>query len=103
VDKPNARLFAATILVFGLIERTCYRKGPKEGRGPKSKGHTILPCYAVSDSAADTIVDIAATVGASYLILGAPQRSMIINLLRGNIIRNISSILLEEIHLLVHA
>jgi amino acid transporter len=69
----------------------------------KAEGHTMLPCYAVSDSAADTIVDIAATVGASYLILGAPQRNMIVNLLRGNIIRNISSILPEEIHLLVYA
>ncbi len=35
-------------------------------------GHTVLPCYAVSESPADTIVDIAATVGASRLILGAP-------------------------------
>jgi amino acid transporter len=69
----------------------------------KAQGHVLLPCYAVSDSAADTIVDIAATVGASYLILGAPQRNMIVNLLRGNIIRNISSILPEEIHLLVYA
>ena len=69
----------------------------------KSSGHTILPAYAISDSAADTIVDIAATVGASYLIVGAPQRNMLVNLLRGNIIRNISSILPEEIHLLVYA
>jgi amino acid transporter len=69
----------------------------------RSKGLTVLPCYAVSDSAADTIVDIAATVGASHLIVGAPQRSMIVNLLRGNIIRNISNLLPEEIHLLVYA
>jgi K+-sensing histidine kinase KdpD len=69
----------------------------------KGEGLTILPCYAVSDTAADTIVDIAATVGASHLILGAPQRSMIVNLLRGNIIQNISNILPEEIHLLVYA
>ena len=69
----------------------------------KADGLTILPCYAASDSAADTIVDIAATVGASYLIVGAPQRSMLINLLRGNIIKNISDILPEEIHLLVYA
>ena len=71
--------------------------------GKKGEGLTILPCYAVSDTAADTIVDIAATVGASHLILGAPQRSMIVNLLRGNIIRNISNLLPEEIHLLVYA
>jgi amino acid transporter len=69
----------------------------------KADGLTILPCYAASDSAADTIVDIAATVGASYLIVGAPQRSMLVNLLRGNIIKNISDILPEEIHLLVYA
>ncbi len=69
----------------------------------KSKGYPVLPCYAVSDTAADTIVDIAATVGASHLIVGAPQRGMLVNLLRGNIIRNISSLLPEEIHLLVYA
>jgi hypothetical protein len=57
----------------------------------------------VSDSPADTIVDIAATIGASYLIVGAPQRSYLINLLRGNIIRNISALLPEDIHLLVYA
>jgi nucleotide-binding universal stress UspA family protein len=69
----------------------------------KAEGHTVLPCYAVSDSPGDTIVDIAATVGASYVILGGPQRNMIVNLLRGSIIRYISSILPEEIHLLVYA
>ena len=69
----------------------------------KANGHTVLPCYAVSDSAADTIVEIAATVGASYLIIGEPERNMLVNLLRGSIIRNISSILPEEIHLLVYA
>ena len=191
VDKPNARLFAATILVFGLIlrglasERAEKRAASanlpdglkkselsisleqpiSEASGPpmlcavrgigrtldfaiqeakdtsrplyllfvreqpviapgdrkrkwfeddearaiflyakeKASGHTMLPAYAISDSAADTIVDIAATVGASYLIVGAPQRNMLVNLLRGNIIRNISSILPEEIHLLVYA
>ncbi|MBV9644930.1 MAG: amino acid permease [Verrucomicrobia bacterium] len=191
IDKPNARLFAATILVLGLILRglvteraqkkavsvgmaTETRKGEvglpltvpiSETSGPamlcavrgigrtldfavqearetdrplyllfvreqpilapedrkrkwiddeeakaifayargKAEGHTMLPCYAVSDSAADTIVDIAATVGASYLILGAPERNMIVNLLRGNIIQSISGILPEEIHLLVYA
>jgi amino acid transporter len=69
----------------------------------QAEGHTILPCYAVSDSAADTIVEVAATVGASYLIIGEPKRNMLVNLLRGSIIRHISSILPEEIHLLVYA
>jgi amino acid transporter/nucleotide-binding universal stress UspA family protein len=62
-----------------------------------------LFCYAVSPSAAETIVDVAATVGASRLILGAPKRSALINLLRGNVIREVSNSLPEEIDLLVYA
>jgi amino acid transporter/nucleotide-binding universal stress UspA family protein len=62
-----------------------------------------LFAYAVSPSAADTIVDLAATLGASRLILGAPQRNALINLLRGNVIREVSSSLPEEIDLLVYA
>ena len=69
----------------------------------KADGHTVLPCYAVSDSTADTIVDIAATVGASRLLLGAPQRNMLINMLRGNLLRKVSDLLPEDIHMLVFA
>ena len=64
---------------------------------------TVLPCYAVSDSAAGTIVDVAATVGASRLLLGAPNRNSVLNLLRGNIVREVSGLLPEEIDLLVYA
>jgi amino acid transporter/nucleotide-binding universal stress UspA family protein len=62
-----------------------------------------LFCYAVSPSAAETIVDVAATLGASRVILGAPQRNALINLLRGNVIREVSHSLPEEIDLLVYA
>jgi amino acid transporter/nucleotide-binding universal stress UspA family protein len=64
---------------------------------------SIIPCYAVSDSAPDTIVDIAATMGASRLILGAPQRSTLLHLLRGNMIRSVSGLLPDNIPLLVCA
>jgi nucleotide-binding universal stress UspA family protein len=62
-----------------------------------------LFAYAVSPSAAETIVDVAATLGASRVILGAPQRSALRNLLRGNVIREVSNLLPEEIDLLVYA
>jgi amino acid transporter/nucleotide-binding universal stress UspA family protein len=62
-----------------------------------------LFCYAVSPSAAETIVDVAATLGVSRLILGAPRRYALINMLRGNIIREVSNSLPEEIDLLVYA
>src|SRR5438045_9014783 len=62
-----------------------------------------LFCYAVSPSAAETIVDIAATLGASRVILGAPQRNALLNLIRGSVIREVSHLLPEEIDLLVYA
>ena len=71
----------------------------------KQKAENITPlfCYAVSPSAAETIVDVAATLGASRVILGAPQRSALMNLLRGNVIREVSNSLPEEIDLIVYA
>ncbi len=62
-----------------------------------------LCCYAVSESAAATIVDIAATLGASRLILGAPKRNALLNILRGNVVREVSDFLPEEIDLIVYA
>ena len=69
----------------------------------KAADFTPLFCYAVSPSAAETIVDVAATLGASRIILGAPQRSALMNLLRGNVIREVSNSLPEDIDLLVYA
>jgi amino acid transporter/nucleotide-binding universal stress UspA family protein len=71
----------------------------------KRKADNVTPlfCYAVSPSAAETIVDVAATLGVSRVILGAPQRSALINLLRGNVIREVSNSLPEDIGLLVYA
>ena len=57
----------------------------------------------MSPSAAETIVDIAATLGASRVIVGAPQRNALLNLIRGSVIREVSSLLPEEIDLLVYA
>jgi nucleotide-binding universal stress UspA family protein len=69
----------------------------------KAGNQQPLFAYAVSPSAAATIVDVAATLGASRVILGAPQRSALMNLLRGNVIREVSNSLPEEIDLLVYA
>ena len=62
-----------------------------------------LFAYAVSPSAAETIVDVAATLGASRLILGAPKRNAVHESLRGNVLREVSNSLPEEIDLLVYA
>jgi amino acid transporter/nucleotide-binding universal stress UspA family protein len=68
-----------------------------------SAGHPVMPCYAVSDAPAETIVDITATMGASQLLLGASTRGGLAGLLSGNIVRQISHLLPEDIHLLIYA
>jgi nucleotide-binding universal stress UspA family protein len=57
----------------------------------------------VSDAPAETIVDIAATMGAAQLLLGAPTRSGLAALLAGNIVRQVSNLLPEDIYLLICA
>jgi amino acid transporter/nucleotide-binding universal stress UspA family protein len=75
-----------------------------EAKEKTGAGHLPpLFCYAVSPSAAETIVDVAATLGASRLILGAPRRNALVNILRGNLVREVSDLLPEEIDLLVYA
>jgi amino acid transporter/nucleotide-binding universal stress UspA family protein len=74
-----------------------------EAKEKTGADHPPLFCYAVSPSAAETIVDVAATLGASRVILGAPQRNALINLIRGSVIREVSNSLPEEIDLLVYA
>jgi amino acid transporter/nucleotide-binding universal stress UspA family protein len=67
----------------------------------KGLGETIIPCYAVSDAPAHTIADLASTIGAERVLLGAPQRSTLVHMLRGNIIREVAHLLPDDIHLLV--
>jgi amino acid transporter/nucleotide-binding universal stress UspA family protein len=69
----------------------------------KAAGHPVLPCYTVSDAPAETIVELAATTGASHLILGAPTRRGLASLLGGDVVAKVSRILPEEIHLLIYA
>jgi len=67
----------------------------------KGLGETIIPCYAVSDAPAHTIADLASTIGAERVLLGAPQRNTLIHMLRGNIIREVATLLPDDITLLV--
>jgi amino acid transporter/nucleotide-binding universal stress UspA family protein len=96
-----------------MTEQDTKRKWPDDpeartifAEAKEKTGADDLPplfCYAVSPSAAETIVDVAATLGASRVILGAPQRNALMNLIRGSVIREVSNSLPEEIDLLVYA
>ena len=62
---------------------------------------SVVPVYAVSHDAAATIVDLAATMGVDYLVIGASQRTAMTKLLRGSVATNVAQQLPESIHLLI--
>jgi amino acid transporter/nucleotide-binding universal stress UspA family protein len=114
--REAQRLGARLYLLFVreqafMTEQDAKRKWPQDEEARnvfeeakrKAGDHQPLFAYAVSPSAAETIVDVAATLGASRVIVGAPQRNALLNLLRGNVIREVSNMLPDEIDLLVYA
>lgn len=64
-------------------------------------GENILPCYTISDSPPDAIADLASTVGAERVIIGASQRGKLVNMLRGDLISTLSKMLPEDMYLVV--
>ena len=65
------------------------------------RGICVLPVYAVSQDAAATIVDLAATMGIDFLVIGASQRPAMAKLLRGSVATNVAQQLPESIHLVI--
>jgi amino acid transporter/nucleotide-binding universal stress UspA family protein len=61
----------------------------------------VVPVYAVSQDAAATIVDLAATMGVDYLVIGVTQRSALTKLLRGSVVTNVAQRLPESIQMLI--
>ena len=61
----------------------------------------VVPIYAVSQDAAATIVDLAATMGIDFLVIGASQRPAMVKLLRGSVATNVAQHLPESIQLLI--
>jgi len=61
----------------------------------------VVPIYAVSQDAAATIVDLAATMGIDFLVIGATQRPAMVKLLRGSVATNVAQHLPESIQLLI--
>ena len=61
----------------------------------------VLPVYAISEDTATTILDLAATMGIDYLIIGASQRTAMTKLLRGSVATYVAQHLPESIRLLI--
>ena len=84
-DDPEANAIMSLMLKLGA-ERGVY----------------VLPVYAVSEDAATTIVDLCATLGTDYLVIGASQRTAITHLLRGSVVTNVAQQLPESIDLIIY-
>ena len=84
-DDPEAAAIMSTMVKLGAERNVC-----------------VLPVYAVSDDAANTILDLTATLGVDYLIIGASQRTAMSKLLRGSVVTNVAQQLPESIHLIIY-
>ncbi len=62
----------------------------------------VMPVYAVSEDPAATILDLAATIGVDYLMLGTSHRRTLAYLLRGNVVTNIADQLPDTIRLVIY-
>ena len=83
-DDPEAQAIMSVMLKFGAEREIC-----------------VVPVYAVSVDAAATILDLSATMGVDYLIIGASQRSGMAKLLRGSVATNVAQQLPDTIQLLI--
>ncbi|MEP6667528.1 MAG: amino acid permease [Chthoniobacter sp.] len=66
-------------------------------------GVDVLPVYAVSTNPAGTILDLAATMGVDFLMLGASHRLSMSRLLKGNVVEEVARGLPEDIQLIIHS
>ncbi len=62
----------------------------------------VIPLYTVSDDPANSILDLAATLGVDILMLGSPQRRRLVQLLKGNVVTEVARNLPESIQLVIH-
>src|SRR5437868_6051314 len=83
-DDPEANAIMSSVMKLG-----------------NDRGICVLPLYAVSQDAAATIVDLSATMGIDYLMIGASQRPAMAKLLRGSVATNVAQHLPESIHLVI--
>jgi amino acid transporter/nucleotide-binding universal stress UspA family protein len=68
----------------------------------KTRGVTTLPVFANATNAAGLIVDMAATLGVDYLMLGATHRHTMAKLLKGNVATEVAGSLPDNIQLIIY-
>ena len=120
----EAKLRKATLCVLYVKEIAVFMSGPapsRSGGRPKWQddpqasaimslmlklgeevGVDVLAVYAVSSNPAATILDLTATMGVDFLMLGASHRLSMARLLKGNLLEEVARGLPEDIQLIIH-
>jgi nucleotide-binding universal stress UspA family protein len=83
-DDPEANAIMSLMLKLGAERNIC-----------------VLPVYVVSEDTATTILDLSATMGVDFLVIGASQRTALAKLLRGSVATNVAQQLPDSIQLLI--
>ena len=68
----------------------------------EERGVSVMPVYAVSEMPSSTILDLAATLGIDFLMLGASHRMGLTKILKGDVIAQVAAGLPEDIQLIIH-
>jgi nucleotide-binding universal stress UspA family protein len=118
----EAQLRKATLCVLYVKEISVYFTGGPANRGGRAKWQDdpaanaimtwtmktgaerdipVQPVYAVSEDAAATILDLSATLGVDYLIIGASQRTAMAKLLGGSVVTSVAQQLPDTIRLVI--
>jgi amino acid transporter/nucleotide-binding universal stress UspA family protein len=106
-------LFVKEISVFygggGALGRAKWQDDPEASaimslmlKIGEERGICVLPVYAASEDAAATILDLSATMGVDYLIIGASQRNTLAKLLGGSVVTSVAQQLPDSIRLVIY-
>lgn len=68
----------------------------------KERGISVVPVFATAADPAGIIVDLAATIGADFLILGSSNRSTMDKVLKGNVASQVATNLPDTIPILIY-
>ena len=67
----------------------------------EERGMCVLPVYAVSEDPAAAILDLSATMGVDYLMIGASQRTAMAKLLGGSVVTSVAQQMPDSIRLVI--
>jgi hypothetical protein len=68
----------------------------------EERGVTVMPVFVSSDDTANTILDLSATLGIDYLMIGASHRVTLTRILKGSVVEAVAAGLPEDIQLIIH-